>query len=313
MLFTSIRLDIFTHLDSPITAEDLSKITSIDEKKLDLLLMTLTSCGFIRRNNKTYENLDESRVFLSKNSELYLGDSIIFREEMTSLSNLGERIKGGSSKKTSYDFVKLTKMTIPEMYSGRVQNFVQIVNSLYVDREYPLAVLDLGGGSGILDIELMNSYLNGKAVVFDRSEVIVATDQIIKDRGAKRVFTAVGDFNTDSFDGTYDIVIASGILNFVNIPMEEFIEKISKVLKTDGHFIVVGQLSDKCDGIPPNILGWLSGYLEGLPLVPAHAGVILRAGVQNSFRPTGPRTRGGDSGRLSTVISLSAWSPHTRG
>ncbi len=266
LLFAAIRMDLFTPLDEPMDAESFSEIAGCSRRNGELMLMALTSCGHLVKEGPIYHNTEETSRFLSKHSPLYLGDAILFREEMTSLDDLEDQITGEVGTEQPFDFVRLVKASVPEMYSGRAQQFVEFVKGLYTDPDYPLKVLDLGGGSGILDLELMKQYPHGSATVFDRPAVIEAARGLLADRGAERISLIAGDFNKDPIGQGYDLIIASGILYFVDIPMSDFIRKIGSSLNDGGRLIITGQKPETIEGIPNGMLSWLSGFLAGLPL-----------------------------------------------
>ena len=45
LLFAAIRLNVFSHLDTPQTAETVAAALDCDKKQIQLVLLSLTSCG----------------------------------------------------------------------------------------------------------------------------------------------------------------------------------------------------------------------------------------------------------------------------
>ena len=82
ILLEALRLDIFSHLDSPITLEELTAKTKFNQRNLEFFLKGLLSCNYIQKQNSKYFNTMEGKIFLSKNSERYIGEALIFREKM---------------------------------------------------------------------------------------------------------------------------------------------------------------------------------------------------------------------------------------
>jgi cyclopropane fatty-acyl-phospholipid synthase-like methyltransferase len=73
-----------------------------------------------------------------------------------------------------------------------------------------------------------------------------------------------GDFHTDDIGNSYDLIVASGILNFVTTNFDRFIGKIANALSTNGYFLLIGRFSET-EGYPQeNILNWLWGYMNGI-------------------------------------------------
>lgn len=269
LLFTSIRMNVFSHLDAPITAQEIAGKLNCDKRKIELLLLSLVSCKIISKQGEYYANTSETKDFLSRNSEVFLGETILFREKMTSLDNLETKLKHDQMiQENNYDFAALAKMVIPEMYTGRVQAFIKEMKKLFPNPQKPLRILDLGGGTGILSIEFTKHFPKSKAFVFETPEVSITTKEIIEQYHADQVEVLTGNFNTDDIGGQYDLIIASGILNFVKGDLGIFMKKLANALNHGGHLLVIGQYADHNSHVPPNMVNWLSGFLDGIPLPP---------------------------------------------
>lgn len=282
LLFAAIRLNVFSHLDTPQTAQDVAKALDCDPCQVRLLLLTLTSCGWLGKLGEYYMNTPETKDYLSRNSNVFLGDALLFRENMTSLAQLEEKVKSPEAlPKPAYDFSEMARVSIPELYTGRVQAFLKQMAALYPDPLRPLRLLDLGGGTGILGIEFTKQFPNSRAVIFEAPDVAEVTKEVVREHNKEgQVGVIAGDFNTDSLGGPYDVIVASGILNFVRGDLSDFIGKLSASLAEDGKLLIVGQFGDEEDGVPPNMVGWLSGFLDGLPLPPD--GEALAKAVKNA-------------------------------
>jgi len=269
LFFAAIRLNIFSCLDRPKTAGEIAEELNCDKRQIELLLLSLTSCGLINKQGAFYANTPETKDFLSRSSQVFLGDALLFREKMTSLSELEQKVRGESSAgSNAYDFAEMARVTAPEMYSGRVQTFIKEMIKLYPDTGSPVHILDLGGGTGILSIEFAKNFPNSRATIFETESVSEVTGEIINQHNMQgQIDVLSGNFNTDSLRGPYDFIIASGILNFVE-DLDDFIKKVSGALKDDGYLLVIGKYGDNEHSAPPNMLGWLSGFLEGIPLPP---------------------------------------------
>lgn len=271
LLFAAIRLNVFSYLDTPQTADTVAAVLNYDKRQIELLLLSLTSCGWINRQGDFYINTPETKDFLSRNSDVFLGEALLFRENMTSLAQLEQKMKSTNNlPKLPYDFSEMARVSIPEMYTGRLQAFLNQMRKLYPDSKRPLHILDLGGGTGILSIEFVKNFPNSKATIFETPDVAEVTKNIVcQHHEEKRVEVISGDFNTDYLGNSYDIIIASGILNFVQGNLSDFICKLSASLKDGGYLLIVGRYAEHEYNAPPNMLSWLSGFLEGLPLPPS--------------------------------------------
>lgn len=268
LLFEAIKLDIFSHLDNPTTAGEIANKTGYDEQNIELLLLALSSCSYIDKVNNSYCNTKTGQEYLSKKSPHYIGQTILFRETMTSLSDVGDKVRHGSEKQVGieYDFATLAEVIVPEMYAtGRMENFVTEIKTTFADTSKQYKILDLGGGSGIMAIEFIKNFPNSQAYVFEFPNVAVTTKKIItKHNMGQRVSVLSGDFNIDEIGGSYDMVIASGILDFATDDLDGFIAKISASLLENGYLFLIGRYSDTEGYTQDNILGWLSGYMNGI-------------------------------------------------
>ena len=287
LLFTAIRLNIFSYLDTPSTAKDVAEKLNCDPQKTDLLLMALVSCDLIQKRNSLYSNAEGTKRFLSRNSEVYLGETILYREKMTSLDTLEEKLKSTRVvPKAIYDFEEMARVSVSEMYAGRVQAFIEEMQKLYPDPYRPLRILDLGGGTGILAIEFIKHFPKSRALVFEMPDVAETTKVFIRQYHAEEsVEVLSGNFNTDDLGGAYDLIIASGVLNFVTSNISQFIQKLSAALFDGGYLLVIGQFADHEYNVPPNMVSWLSGFLDGIPLPPNNEALhnaMKEAGLQKS-------------------------------
>lgn len=282
LFFAAIRLNVFSYLDTPQTADAVAAVLSCDKRQIELLLLSLTSCGWVNRQGSFYINTPETTDFLSRNSDVFLGEALLFREHMTSLAQLEQKMKSANTlPKPAYNFSEMARVSVPEMYTGRLQAFLNQMAKLYPDSEHPLHILDLGGGTGILAIEFVKHFPNSKATIFESPDVAEVTKDIVhQHHEEQRVAVISGDFNTDPLGGSYDVIIASGILNFVQGDLSDFICKLSASLKDGGYLLIVGQYAKHEHNAPPNMLGWLSGLLDGIPLPPSSQ-AIAKA-VQNA-------------------------------
>ena len=133
LLFEAIKLDVFSYLDKSTTARDIANEAGYDEHNVELLLLALSSCGYIHKESNSYCNTKSGAEYLSRKSPHYIGQTILFRETMTSLSDIDNKVKHGSERQAGigYDFATLAEVTVPEMYAtGRVENFVTEIKTI---------------------------------------------------------------------------------------------------------------------------------------------------------------------------------------
>lgn len=276
ILLSALRFDLFSYLENWETAESVAEKSGLHARSLSLVLNALVSVGFIEKKQNAYRNTPQSNEFLNRSSCVYLGESIIFREQMMSLKDIDKRIQMGpipevvrnNSGVEVYDFYEAARISIPEMYTGRVQAFIAAVTSIYSGKP-PQNILDLGGGSGVLAIELAKAFPGCRGTIFEHPSVAGLPREIVIKEGVSEHITVLeGDFNKDDFGDGYDLIIAAGILDFAKDHFEYLMNKLYNALTADGLlYLVTHQISEDYLSAPERILGWLSSHLDGLDLL----------------------------------------------
>ena len=276
LLFAAIELDVFSHLEGFIHFKTVASKTGCHERNLRLFLNGLVAIGLIEKQGDNYKNTPVVDCYLNKNRDLYLGEYILFREEMTALTHVRERVKNGPVQETAkhnkgvetYDFYKLAKLTVKEMYAGRVQSFLKALKCLF-NGEETLKILDLGGGPGIMAIEFVKQYPRALGVVFEHPSVSPLPKTLAEEMGLEdRMEVLSGDFTIDEIGKGYDIIIASGVLDFAKGSLDNMVAKLYHALKPCGYLYLVSHDVNEDHTAPKeSIVGWLSGHLEGLDVL----------------------------------------------
>lgn len=289
LLIAAIRLDVFSFLQERTSAEALAEKRNWHIRNTELFLNALTAAGYIIKEDGLFANLPDTEYYLNKQSEMYIGDYILFWHEIKKYDSIEERVEKGptfsrfSDKNgaDSYDFYQMAKVAKTEMYTGRVQAFIGAVQSLF-SWDSAINALDIGGGSGILSVELARSFPNSHSLIIDQPQVIKLAEEVIKEYEVKeQVDVMGGNFITDDFGGGYDLVIASAIFDFAG-DLDTMSEKIYDSVKTGGFMYVDTHMVSDDFTAPKNcIIGWLPSHLDGLDILKCDSeitGAIEKAG-----------------------------------
>jgi SAM-dependent methyltransferase len=276
LLFAAIELDIFTYLEEFKDYKAVALETGYNGRNLKFFLNSLVAIGLIEKKGNSYKNTPMVDCYLNRERELYLGEYIVFREKMTQLSNVVERVKNGPLQQVVknnkgvevYDFYKLAKLSIKEMYTGRVQSLLEISKSLFT-KDKALRILDLGGGSGTLAIEFIKNYPNSNGVIFEHPLVSKLPKELVKEMDLEdRIKVLTGDFTIDDIGGDYDFIIASGVLDFAKDSLLHMVEKLYDALNTSGYlYLVSHDVNEERTAPKQFIVGWLSSHLDGLDIL----------------------------------------------
>lgn len=298
LLFTGINLDVFSYLSDYTPVSIVASQTGYDERNLNLFLNSLAAIQLLEKKNNTYRNTPEAELYLNRNSNFYLGEFLSFWNRMTSLEQAENRVRTGPDAAVLqhnqgvkvYDFRELARLSPRELQAGRLQSFLQAASHLFSPTA-PLRILDLGGGSGLMAIEFVCRFPAASGIIFEHPSVADVPEQFVCERQLEQRLSVLrGDFTVDSIGVGYDLIVASGILDFAHANLEGMVEKLARALAPSGYLYLVTQgVSD--DHLSPReaIVGWLSSHLAGLDfLLTKHD--IDQALANSGFQKTAPES-----------------------
>lgn len=278
LVYSALELGLFTQLEDWTDWNSLADSQVLDPRNTKLLLDALTSCEYLEAQDGRYRNLPESTYFLAQNSDLYLGDQILYWKRMTDISDLTDLVRYGDPHSDTrnpygadfFDFYAMGRGMTNVMYTGRVQVFISLVRKLYRQQD-AFSVLDLGCGSGVFSIEIARNFPNAKLTLFDQPQLApLIEENLRKFKVQSSCSLRLGDFVQDSLGGPYDFIIASGIMDFVG-DLEQMAKKLAGSLSDHGYlFVSTHGINDDFTGPRRTILGWLSSRLHGLDILKTH-------------------------------------------
>jgi len=149
-------------------------------------------------------------------------------------------------------------------------------------------MLDLGGGPGLIGMAIVAEHPNMKAVNFDLPPVIKEAKVFIKEYGMEdRMKVLAGDFNQDSIGQGYDLVWASGVLQFA-FDIDYIVKKVYESLNPGGVFVSLYPFAYTHERTKPEpvILGLLSMALMGHEAGAEHGYIaksMKRAGFKSVY------------------------------
>ena len=93
----AIELDVFSNLEKPITARELSEKMNWNEGNTFNLLKGLYSLGYLKRKGDTFCNMPETSKYLVKGNPAYMGSVLAFfcNNQGMSLGNVAQQVKEG--------------------------------------------------------------------------------------------------------------------------------------------------------------------------------------------------------------------------
>lgn len=266
IIIAAIKLDVFSYLSVPAGADYVAEKLNVKERNTKLVLDSLTAIGLLQKQDGLYCNASDTDFYLNKNNQNYLGEYILFWLDKSSGQDLEKLITSAGQKNPNvfYNFKKMARLTAAEIKTGRSQALLKSLEDIF-DASAAYRVLDLGGGSGMLSIELLSRYKKAEAVVFDQASVVEVSETFAGQYGVSdRLKTQAGDFMHDEIGHGFDLLIASGIIDFAKNNLEQFVSKIAKALNENGYLYIVTCGFNEDFTLPRSaIVNWLVGRLQG--------------------------------------------------
>ncbi len=271
-LLAAKEIQLFDHLNHPVSCAELQRIYPRQEMVLPLL-KTLVNSGFLHEEEGKYFNTSLTSTYFVSFSPYYQGaylDKI--KTRMNDLwVHLPEVVRDGPVVYNKKDF--FCSMCLPPMaenaMTGRLQHTIRSIVSL-PEFLHARRMLDLGGGHGLYAIALASLKHDLNCIVFDLPEVIdVTCDYIIANDMDEQVKVLSGDFFTDNFGSGYDIIFSSSNPSGKNVHM---IPKIYDALNPGGLFVNIQSGDTEIDENPLSLLESRMWVLEGEPEWKSHRG-----------------------------------------
>ncbi len=247
LMLAGIELKIFNHLSRPCTARHLSEIMNTHPENTQRFLDGLTACDLLFKKNAQYWNTRESQAFLVEESPAYIGRTLVFSATFNTvgLENLPDLIRNGPPRvchdKNPALEERFHANGAAAMGALQMAGFAQIAVDVIMQLpEFPFfkKMLDLGGGPGLIGMSIIDSHPDMTGVIFDIPPVIKETQKFIEKHGMEDRITSIsGDFRYDSIGDKYDLIWASGTLDFAKEDTSLIINKIHNALNPKGVFV----------------------------------------------------------------------------
>lgn len=225
-LFAAHELELFARLSNGdgATAAGLAGELDIEERPAEMLLTACTSLGLLEKRDGRYVNSPLAEEYLVPGRPSYFGGFVDLcdRRLYRTWGRVTEAIR--SNRPVGWDPAQQRSFFDSED-TAFILGFYEAMHSLSTPTGRALAelidfddhsrLLDLGGGSAAIDIELCTAFPRLQATVFDLPRVVEFAAGKVEAAGlGDRIDTVVGDlFAGDPYPGGYDIVLLSLILH----------------------------------------------------------------------------------------------------
>jgi hypothetical protein len=246
LLLTSVKLKIFNHCEGFSSSEQIAENIDSHPENTRFFLNGLVAMDLLIKKNEFYKNTSLSQKFLVEGVPIYLGDFISKSSEWYKpiLGNLAKFIKRGPPTQNPSAGLETDKMWVDNarkganyIRAGAGQHMAKIISEL---PEFPnlKKMLDLGGGSGLMGLCIVDAHPTMKGVIYDQPSVVEVAKEFISEYEMEdRVDVIGGDYLKDSIGEGYDLIFASSTLNFAKPTLDSFFGKVYDSLNPGGLFI----------------------------------------------------------------------------
>ena len=215
-LHAAVKLGLFSRCGrEPLSEERIAERLGAEPRALGMLLRALAAMGLVHKTGEGFANTPFSEVFLSRDSERYVGHIILHHHFLVDAwSRLDRAVMTG----------KPTRMLNEDTLQAELESFLMGMFNLAmslaprVAEEVDLAgqgsLLDLGGGPGTYAIHFCMKNPELRATVFDLPTARPIAEKTIERFGLKdRIAFVEGDFLRDPLPEGFDVVWMSHVLH----------------------------------------------------------------------------------------------------
>jgi hypothetical protein len=292
LLLTGIELKVFNELFEPKSSEDVAKALGTHPRNTRVFLDSLAAIDLLQKKEGLYRNSPVAQAFLAEKSPTYLGRLLpVMKADEQFLQSLPKLVKEGPPpppEKPSFSIEELVKGVAIMADVEKAGDAQEAVNILLELPEFPAfqKMLDLGGGPGLTGMAIVDAHPRMKGVIFDLPPVVEETKRYIEEYEMEdRMDVLGGDFNRDSIGEGYDLVWASGVLQFA-VEIDTVVRKVYEALNPSGVFVSLFPFGQTHERTKPEsiVLSLLSIALMGqeVGVNEGHvADSMLRAGFRS--------------------------------
>jgi len=251
----------------PMTCTELGDALGLAERPTVVLLTALRSFGFLMVDARSCLQLtDLAREHLLPGGPFDVGDYVGLAANSPGVVEMVERLRGNRPARHAAGVAFIYREGIASAMeneaaarhftlalAGRAKNVAPLLAERVALTDARLLV-DLGGGSGIYSIALLQKNPNLRALVLDRPEVLKVAQEMAEAYGvADRLQVQASDMFRDPLPTDADAVLLSNILHDWDVPeCRTLIGRAAAALRPGGQVLIHDVfLNDALDGPLP--------------------------------------------------------------
>jgi 3-hydroxy-5-methyl-1-naphthoate 3-O-methyltransferase len=276
-LFAAHELGLFSLLSRRDggTSGQIAADLKIAERPAEILLTACASLGLLDKRDGRYRNSPIAEKYLVPGASEYFGGFVAFNDKRLygTYGRLIEAVRSnrpvGWDPDTQRSFFDSTDTTITRDFYEAMRSLSTATGQALVsvaDIRTRSRLLDVGGGSGAIAIELCRVHPGLSATVFDLPHVANFAAAKIDAAGlSDRIATTAGDlFAPDPYPAGHDIALLSLIMHSFTPDQDRQILAKTRDCLPSGGLVVISELlvNDDKTGPPPAALMSLTMLIE---------------------------------------------------
>ena len=251
------HFNLFAHLtDGALSFDELRGRLGLDERPANVLLTAVRAMGLLARDAAGRLELTPlAREHLIPGGPFDVSDYVGLSANNSGVLEMVERLRtnrpagakpGGPGASFIYreglesameSEASARRLTLA--LAGRAKNVAPVL-AQKLPIENARTILDVGGGTGIYSIALLQRHPNLRAIVFDRAEVLKVALEMGNGYGvAERLELVPGDMFADELPANCDLILLSNILHDWDVPeCQRLVKRCAEALRIGGRLII---------------------------------------------------------------------------
>ncbi len=246
------ELQLFDHVSRSrgVTSATLAAALGIADRPAEMLLTGCAALGLLKQQGGRYRNTPLADAYLVRGRPYYFGGMLAMADKRLypAWGRLSEAVR--RNRPTSWDPDKQANL-FAGLDETMLAHFWEAMHAISSSTGEVLAravsfkpftrVLDVGGGSGAIDIELCKRHRQLRATVYDLPHVVEIAGRKVAAAGlTDRIATASGDFFTDpAYPSGHDAIVLSLIMHdWSEADDRRILEKCHAALPPGGAVII---------------------------------------------------------------------------
>jgi predicted O-methyltransferase YrrM len=261
------HFDVFGQLaNGPLSLDELRGRLGLEVRPVVVLLTALRAFGLIEKNSDgNFQLTPIASEHLAPDAYFRVNDYIGLAAESPGVLEMVERLKtnrpAGATGEQGAAFIfrdgiesameqESTARHFTLALCGRAKNVAPVLGKK-VAMDGVTTLLDVGGGTGIYSIAMLQRNPKLKAIVFDRPEVLKVAAEFAADYGVEdRLECRPGDMFADDLPNDCEAILLSNILHDWDVPeCQQLVQRCADVLPSGGRLMIHDVfLNDELDG-----------------------------------------------------------------